>query len=106
MNNCNNTINQLYEIIEQAVENKTPVNFQDVETMLQVVPGSNGPAFIIPELYWQDEKGNVYQAWMQICYQKKHVSPGLYVVGSKTLDWFSSGDLSMIKPEFRYTSKI
>jgi len=43
---------------------------------------------------------------MQICYQKKHVFPGLYVVGSKTLDWFSSGDLSMIKPEFRYTSKI
>ena len=28
MNNCNNTINQLYEIIEQAVKNKTPVATQ------------------------------------------------------------------------------
>ena len=106
MNYFNDTIKQLYEIIEKAVENKSPVYFQEIQTTLHVGSGANGTSFTIPELYWQDEKGNVYQAWMQIGYQKKHVFPGLYVVGSKTLDGFSSGDLSMIKPEFRYETKI
>ncbi len=106
MNCSNKTRKELYEIIENAVKNKVSVNFQDIQTTLQVGSTSTGATFTIPELYWQDEKGNVYQAWMQIYYQKKHIVPGLYVVGSNTLDGFSSGDLSMIKSEFRYKTKI
>lgn len=98
---------QLYEMIEQAVLENRPVVFpQDVYPLLQVCHAPTGPTFTIPELYWIDEDRNVYRAWMQIEYRRKDMFAGLYVKGTCTLDGFSSGDTSMLRPECRYRTLL
>lgn len=98
---------KLYDAIEVAVKDDAPVRFPvDVSFCLQVGTAPIGPTFTAPDLFWSDENGNVYQAWMQIEYRYGDVLPGFYVKGTRTLDQLTSGKTSMIRPENRYRSKI
>lgn len=98
-------LDKLCEMIETAVKAKCPIIFPEgIYPVLQV---SAGPTFTIPRLAWIDESRNVYQAFMRIEFHShREMLPGLYVVGTRTLDGRSSGDLSMIKKENRYRSII
>ena len=95
---------RLYEMIEKAVAEKTPIIFPEgLHPFLQVDSTPTGPLFKIPNLLWRDKKRNLYRAWMQMRYRSKDIcSSGLYVVGSVTLDGSSSDDISMFRKENRY----
>ncbi len=94
----------LYAVVEKAVATKSEIRFPEAIKGYSIDVMQND--FLLPELYWMDENRNVYQVWCRIETRSRLGEPGLFVVGSVTLDGFSSGDLSMIIPENRYTSII
>ena len=101
-------LEKLYDAVETAVQEKKRLQFpENVFPVLQVGIAPTGPTFTIPGLLWMDDERNIYQAWMQIeLHGKRADLPGLYVVGTKSPDGFSSGDISMIKKENRYRTII
>lgn len=101
------TEKKLYEMIEKAAQENLPVVFPvDCHPMLQVGSAPTGTTFTIPGLYWIDEKRNVYQPWLQIEKRSNCLVPEFYIAGTCTLDGFSSGDTSMLRPECRYKTLL
>ncbi|MBR2861587.1 MAG: hypothetical protein IKB86_07095 [Clostridia bacterium] len=96
--------NALYAAVEKAVATKSELTFPEAVKGYSVEVMQKD--FLLPELYWMDEKRNVYQVWCRIETRSKLGLPGLFVVGSVTLDGFSSGDLSMITPKTRYQTIV
>lgn len=95
---------RLYEMVEKAVAEKTPIVFPEgLHPLLLVDSTAAGPLFRIPTLLWRDKKRNLYRARMEIKYPSQDLcSFGLYVVGSVALDGSNSDDTSMFCKENRY----
>ena len=99
-------LEKLYDAVETAVQKKKALVFPEkVFPILQVGAAPTGPTFTIPGLLWMDDERNIYQAWMQIELEYNSL-PGLYVVGTKTPDGISCGNVSVIKKENRYRTII
>ena len=87
----------LYAAVEKSVATKSQLIFPEEVIGYSITVGSN--YYLLPDLFWMDERRNVYQVWLR-------AEDGLRVVGSCTPDGMSSGDLSMIKQENRYKTII
>lgn len=96
--------NALYAVVETAVATKCEIRFPETIKGYSIDVMQND--FVLPELYWMDENRNVYQVWCRIETRSRMGEPGLFVVGSVTLDGFSSGDLSMVTLEKRYRTIV
>ena len=96
----------LYEAIEQAVIEDKPVwvDFAKAEPVKTTMISPT--KFVVEEVYWQDEEGNIYQPVIEAQYRAPLRMAALYVIGNITLDWFSSGDTRMFRSERRYHTTI
>ena len=102
---------KLYEMIENAVCNKTFIRFtSDID--VQLVNGAirsrgmaaNGMTYTIDQIFWMDEKRNIYSPLLQYSFYRESPIPELKVIGTFSPDGNSSGITSMIKKENRYYS--
>lgn len=98
--------NLLYEAIEKAVAEDAPVwvNFTKADPVQTTMISPT--KFVVEDVYWRDEAGNIYQPVIEAQYRGNIRVAALYVVGNITLDWFSSGDTKMFRPETRYRTFI
>ena len=94
----------LYEIIEVAAMNDTPIVLPSgrphpIRTIMA------GPTkFVVEDVYWRGNDGNVYQPVIEAQFRSRYGVAAMYVSGNVTLDWASSGDISMFRPENRYNA--
>lgn len=96
----------LYEAIEQAAMKDEAV-WPDVAKTGPVRTSMISPTkFVVEDVYWRDEDGNIYQPVIEAQYRGNIRVAALYVVGNITLDWFSSGDTRMFRPGKRYHTSI
>lgn len=96
----------LYEAIEKAVAEDAPV-WADFAKADPVRTTMISPTkFVVEDVYWRDNDGNIYQPVIETQYRSNTRVAALYVVGNITLDWFSSGDTRMFRPEKRYHTSI
>lgn len=95
----------VYEIIEQAAGTDKPI----------VIPNDTGPIrtvmitptkFVVEGVYWRWEDGNVYQPVIEAQFRSRFGVAAMYVAGNVSLDWASSGETRMFRPEFRYQTII
>ena len=89
----------LQEAIETAVAFSRKVVFPIYDPGIMLRFSYN--QFCLDEVYWKDDKGQIYSVWLEIRYHPQEVIPGLYVIGTYTPDKFSSGNLKMIRKENR-----
>ena len=91
---------RLQEAIEQSVASKKCVVFPQYDEGYLIRAHYN--QYKIDTVYWKDKDGNIYRVFMEIRQVGMHGIPGLFVVGTFSIDNFSSGNLSMIRSENRY----
>lgn len=89
-----------YEAIEKAVAEKKPVRLP-IGTEIKVGDG----IYYISDVLWRDADGELCMAMLQPEYRARDFKAGLYVVGSATVGWATSGDVSMFVPENRALNK-
>lgn len=98
--------NLLYEAIEKAAMSDQAL-WPDFAKAGPVHTTMISPTkFVVEDVYWRDEAGNIYQPVIEAQYRGNIRVAALYVVGNITLDWFSSGDTKMFRPETRYRTFI
>ena len=96
----------LYEAIEQSVMEDKPV-WVDFAKAAQVRTTMISPTkFVVEDVFWRDEDGNVYRPVIEAQYRATFRVAAMYVVGNIALDWFSSGETRMFRPDFRYITFI
>ena len=89
----------IQEAIETAINNNSAVILPELDTPICVGVITN--QFRLDGIYWTDGK-ELFSIWMESeCRGGSLKIPGLFVKGTYTPDNFSSGDLSMIRPENR-----
>ena len=94
----------LQEAIETAVACGRKVVFPMYDPGIMLRFSYN--QFCLDEVYWKDDKGQIYSVRFEIRYHPQEVIPGLYVMGTYTPDNFSSGNLKMICKENRYFPEV
>ena len=96
----------LCEAIEQAVMEDKPVWMDFAKTAPVRTSMISPTKCVVENVFWRDEDGNIYQPVLEAQYRANISVAALYVVGNITLDWFSSGDTTMFRPEKRYHTSI
>lgn len=99
--------NDLYNRIEYAAMNNSPLHLTDEQTIdlrIKAIPSPTGLHILITNLYWRDEQGNIYRAVLEP--RSTALGAGLFVCGSFTLDWFSNGRTNIFRKCYRYYTKI
>lgn len=95
---------RLYEMIEEAVKtkNRIRIDMQKGDTLRLIMV--NDTKFLVEDLYWMDERRNVYRAVLEAGFEKQKgfVFSGMYVYGNQMLDGFHSGRTTMFRKENRY----
>lgn len=87
----------VYEEIESSIMEKRPIKLTDDFVLLEA-DSPNGKAFKITNTTYSFE-GEIYYPWIQ--YQHRCGTEGWFVVGSVTINNYSSGIVSMFKKDNR-----
>ena len=87
----------VYEEIESSILEKRPVELKDKFILLEA-DCPTGKAYKITNTAYSFD-GQVYYPWIQ--YQHHYDTKGWFVVGSVTINNYSSGIISMFKKENR-----
>lgn len=90
-----------YETIEKSAQDNRPIFCNG----MQILMLSDGN-FRVENYFWMDENRNIYRAILKPKLQKSTSVIGMYVIGSQTLDGFSSGNTKMFTKNNRYSSVI
>lgn len=96
----------LYDIIEAAAMNDKPIVLPNGRPHPIRALMAGPTKFVIEDVYWRGADGNVYQPVVEAQFRSKYGMPAMYVAGSISLDWASSGETSMFRPEMRYRTFV
>ena len=93
----------LQESIELAVTTNKQVYFPENDSSIPLRYAYH--KLYLDNIYWKDDRGEIYSVWFEIRHHKSEMCPGLYVAGTYTPNKFSSGNLAMIRKEHRFFPK-
>ena len=95
----------LYKAIEDAAIHDKALVIPEPRTEKIRTVMVSPTKFIVEGVYWRGDDGNVYQPVLE-AEARLHCVVAMYVVGSVSLDWASSGITDMFRPENRYYTVI